>query len=271
MSRDAKKMFVCGTVKPGEVKRRFAKEGDLRKQRGKTYQYFLKVNEEYVPVCKTMYLSSLGLRENEVRYWLENFEKNNVPINRRDAAVLVRAENDDAADDVERLTSKSWNDRREFLSKFFDELPTMPSHYCRKNTRKLYLQTDITSWTQLYNLYRQKCKQSGEEVPLSRFTFDQQRKKKNVDIFIPKKDRCDLCASFEHGHVSPAVYEAHQRKKELAREEKNKDKKMAEDGVCHTIVLDLMKVQTSPWLRASAAYYKLKLVVHNYTVQFGHP
>lgn len=40
---------------------------------------------------------------------------------------------------------------------FQTELPKMPSHYCRTRTGQIYLQPDIESKRQLYNLYKQYC------------------------------------------------------------------------------------------------------------------
>ena len=64
------------------------------------------------------------------------------------------------------------------LTSFFDNLPTLPSHYCRKNSKKLFLQTDIKSRSQLYEMYKTKCLENVE-APMSRFSFD----KINIKVF----------------------------------------------------------------------------------------
>lgn len=46
------------------------------------------------------------------------------------------------------------NLRRETMKLFLDEIPKLPSHYCRQSSSKLYLQSDIRSHAQLYQLYQ---------------------------------------------------------------------------------------------------------------------
>lgn len=101
---------------------------------------------------------------------------------------------------------------------------------------------------------------------MSRFSFDKVKKEKNIEIFILKKDKCDVCFSFENKQLSEKTYSKHLAKKETAREEKHKDKTAIQNGQCHTICCDLIAVQTVLYIRTSAAYYKLKLTAHNYTV-----
>lgn len=43
-------------------------------------------------------------------------------------------------------------------------LNQVPSYYCRQLTRKLFLQTEINSISQLYNIYCDTCKTNDEET-----------------------------------------------------------------------------------------------------------
>lgn len=217
-----------------------------------------------------MYLNTLGLKKSEIHYWLQNFHLNNMPRKRiqeieddnEDDNLLV---NEDFTTPNLSIKKKSVQNMLQHLNNFFDELPNLPSHYCRKNSKKLFLQTNIKSWSQLYELYKLKCSDKCEK-PMSRFSFDKIKKEKNIDIFIPKKDRCDNCFSFENKQISEETYSKHRTKKETAREEKHKDKVAADNGQCHTLCCDLMAVKAVPYIKASAAYYKLKLTAHNYTI-----
>lgn len=98
-------------------------------------------------------------------------------------------------------------------------------------------------------MYKQKC-QEDSEVPVSRHTFDREKKGRNIDIYSPKKDRCDTCTSFENKHITNEIYEKHLKRKESARNEKEKDKEAAKKGICHTVCCDLMAVQCVPNLKA---------------------
>ncbi|KAJ4432117.1 hypothetical protein ANN_20732 [Periplaneta americana] len=54
-------------------------------------------------------------------------------------------------------------------------------------------------------------------------------KEHNIALFKPNKDECDLCLSYKLHNVSDDDYNAHQLKKERARQEKSVDKKEAEE------------------------------------------
>ena len=68
--------------------------------------------------------------------------------------------------------------------------------------------------------------------------------------------------------------ESHMLRKEEARAEKLKDKKLAKDSLDHgytgervmVFCMDLQALLLSPKLNASALYYKSKLAVHNFTI-----
>ncbi|OXA41429.1 hypothetical protein Fcan01_23893 [Folsomia candida] len=88
----------------------------------------------------------------------------------------------------------------------------------------------------------------------------------NLSIFSPKKDQCGLCTSHPFGQISDEEYKLHIDKKNNARDEKIKDKCSAAGNQCHVITMDVESVKLSPILKASALYYKTKLVVHNFTL-----
>lgn len=264
MNWESKKMFVCSTVDILGTKQKTVEGTNSR--RGSSFLYFLRINGKKVPVCQSMYLSTLGLKKSEVRYWIQNYKSTNLPTIKCKSFIDDDENNDEdnAIEENRPIVKKSFQ-KIVTLQRFFDSLPTLPSHYCRKTSKKLFLQTDVKSWTQLYNMYIEKCNNDSEE-PVSRHTFDREKKERNIDIYIPKKDRCDTCTSFKNNHVNNELYEKHLKRKESARNEKQKDKDAAKQEMCHTICCDLMAVQCVPNIRASSAYYKLKLTAHNFTV-----
>jgi len=273
MSWDSKRIYVCSTVEIKETKQKTT--GNNNSKRNSSYFHYLKVHDKRVPVCQLMYLQTLGLKKSEVHYWLANFHENNMPVKKTSTRFPQENEEDSEADlfvdeDFASTTKPPMKKKRSdqhllTLTSFFDNLPILPSHYCRKNSKKLFLQTDIKSWSQLYEMYKTKCLENVE-APMSRFSFDKIKREKNIEIFIPKKDKCDICFSYENKQVSEEVYSKHLAKKEAARNEKHNDKVAAQNEQCHTLCCNLMAVQTVPYIKASAAYYKLKLTAHNYTV-----
>ncbi|BES91079.1 Hypothetical protein NTJ_03889 [Nesidiocoris tenuis] len=267
-----KKTYVCSTVRVEPTKQKTVKGKESRHT--STYLYNLKIQDRSFPVGREMYLNTLGLKRTELHYWISNFHLNDIPSSRnlKDPSVNHEQAESDKEDDhsptvrpAKNLSVAAFNQAADHLNRFLDALPTLPSHYCRKNSSKLYLQTDIRSWNQLYDIYMTRCIEKNVQ-PVSKFTFRKIRVKKNIDIHQPKKDKCDLCCSYELGHVSQDIYDAHRLNKESARQEKEMDKAESIKGSCHTLCFDLMMVQPLPRLRAASAYYKLKLTAHCFTV-----
>lgn len=52
-------------------------------------------------------------------------------------------------------------------------------------------------------------------------------REKKLSIFVPRKDKCDLCSSYEMGNIDENVMAEHLAFKNRAREEKNLDKQLA--------------------------------------------
>jgi hypothetical protein len=47
---------------------------------------------------------------------------------------------------------------------------------------------------------------------------------RNISLFKPRKDQCDICCRYESGIIEKELYEQHIARKEEARQEKVKDK-----------------------------------------------
>lgn len=157
------------------------------------------------------------------------------------------------------------------LERFLEELPKLPSHYCRKSSNKVYLEPTFgngNTTTNIYNEYKRVCKENpeGPLKPLSVCSFFKIVAKKNLAFQLPKKDQCDLCISYNTGNTSQVEYDQHIARKEMARAEKEKDKKQGEEGKCIVLTQDKQSVKVCPSLNASALYYKTKLLCHNFTI-----
>lgn len=78
-------------------------------------------------------------------------------------------------------------------------------------------------------------------------------------LFAPKKDQCEKCTRFSVNNLSQDEYNLHIKKKEEARNEKNKDR----DEQTHVFTVDLQAVLMAPKSQVSSLYYRTKLQVHN--------
>jgi len=87
--------------------------------------------------------------------------------------------------------------------------------------------------------------------------FDIALEENNISLFKPKKDACDLCTAFDTGNISIEEKELHE-----AREEKETDK----ESVNEVFTMDLQSVLLFPKSNVSSQYYKIKLIVYNFTI-----
>lgn len=163
------------------------------------------------------------------------------------------------------ITRNPKTNNKSFVGTFLDNLPKMESHYCRKSTSKFYLEPIVQSHLQLYNIYTKNCEEMGKSL-VSRTNFMNIFNEKNLSLFSPKKDQCDLCCGHQTGNINDEEWNKHIDDKNRSREEKQVDK---EKGLLDEIIvftMDLQTVKICPSLKASVLYYKCKLCVHNFTM-----
>ena len=245
-----KKVYVVNLVDKCAVKRRTTE----RARKKVSYKYFLKLNDERVQVCKEMFLSTLGLNEKMVYQWLETGESG-VPTDVN----------------IEGLPDKSGRGGRtseamEHARQYLNDLPKLPSHYCRSSTSKQYLEPVFVTLQQLHTEYQRKmAEESKPALKMTQFTIV--FKKMNLSLYRPKKDLCDTCCGYEAKTVSEADYVEHIRRKDEARDAKERDKdRTRTERNLKVLTVDLQSLLLCPKLNASSLYYKMKLSCHNYTI-----
>nr|CAI5851275.1 unnamed protein product [Callosobruchus analis] len=85
----------------------------------------------------------------------------------------------------------------------------------------------------------------------------------------PKKDQCRICVAFTKKDVKTDEYEQHIKKKDIARNEKRKDKQQAgeSEGTIVSIDFDLQQVLVTPSDPTNnQLFYKTRLSTYNFTV-----
>ncbi|OXA41441.1 hypothetical protein Fcan01_23603 [Folsomia candida] len=197
-------------------------------------------------VCRTMFLNTLGIKYTQLRYWLKLEQEGQTKRKRGPYNKIV-------------------TDKVQAAREFLDNLPKLPSHYCRQTTSKLYLEPIFTSKSQLYSEYSRHIKNCNMPT-LSMPKFTSIFEEMNIGLYQPKKDQCDTCCAHEVGNLSDEIWKIHLQNKDDARDAKAADKRDAQNGNCHALVMDVQAVKIAPLLNASACYYKTKLVVHNFTI-----
>lgn len=244
---DMKRTYISSLVDTVPAKR---KKADSR--RNETLIYSLKKGTEKLRVCKKMFLATLGVKEWTVREYS------------RKAFGMHVADEEKSNDSRNRHSTK---EKKKVLENFLDVLPKMPSHYCRASTTKLYLEPVFQSKMDLYREYVKYCEEQGQQSFSEKILFDS-LKEKNIKLFRPRKDQCDICIGHKIGNIADDIYSSHLQRKDMARSSKEEDKKACQESDRNLLVLtvDVQAVKLAPVLKASAIYYKTKLCVHNYTI-----
>lgn len=247
LSWEEKKVYVCSLVDFSKKQRSYTNNPS---RRWGSFIYHLKKDDGKFIVCKKMFLGCLGLKEKMVHSWVRKSQLGILEI-------TPRTENNNM---LRKRTI-----RTDYLKTFFDSLPKQPSHYCRKDTSKVYLEQSFRSKAQLYECYKEKCQQDNVQ-PYTISTFNSMFDDMKLSIFNPRKDECDTCHSYKINQISEEEYRSHILSKDRARDEKIKDKENALKKLNYTFTMDTQAVKLCPVLNVSAAYYKTKLQVHNFTI-----
>nr|CAI5834545.1 unnamed protein product [Callosobruchus analis] len=200
-------------------------------RRAETLIYTLTLNNIKYPVCKIMFLNTLALRSLTVQSWTRKGKH----------AMYTHKQ----AESAKRTKKSPYTEDIDFLKNFLSRLPKLPSHYNRANSSKLYLEPIFRSLKQIYDLYIEICKEDGKKY-LSNKTFYNQFNETNLALYQPKKDQCDTCVSYKVGNITDEQYKEHILKKNRARSEKETDKKLAEEGKCVVLTMDLQAVSRKP-------------------------
>lgn len=154
------------------------------------------------------------------------------------------------------------------VKKHIESFPSMESHYCRKNSQRKYLDSQL-SIRKMYDLFKKQHPQSTISETTYRRTFCNNY---NLSFFVPKKDQCLLCNKYKISSTAAKLdmqveYESHLRRKKEAFDEKQTDKERSNvDESFRSISMDMQSVLQIPSTDVSLTYYKRKLILHNFTV-----
>ena len=84
------------------------------------------------------------------------------------------------------------------LRQHIKSLPVTESHYCRKDTKRKYLNGEL-NLQKLYDIYADSRREQGK-CQVSRTTYKNilYEEYNNLGFFKRLKDRCDYCTSYEN-------------------------------------------------------------------------
>ena len=224
--------------------------------KNKTIDYCLHVDGVVIKVCKTFFLHTLDISDQTVLTTLSKISSDGhlLPDQRKQPARC-------------RLPESVRESIRNHINKF----QTVPSHYCRQTSSKLYLPETLTI-TEMFRLYEQECRETGTISAKKGIYFDVFHKDFNLAFHRPKKDLCDFCEKYsrsdnqEKDEMKDKMTD-HLKRKTLSRELKEKEKVRAQnDNEVDVSCFDLQQVLVTPHSMSAQLYYRRKLATYNLTV-----
>lgn len=131
----------------------------MESRQNHTLTYHLKPDlcKEREKVCKTMFLHTFGLGEWTVLNWILSKHTEETVELYNDQQVDDDNVNNKEVDKNKTLMPKGKKDKEKdqklLRQQFFGSLPQLESHYCRKDTEKMYLEPKWKTKAELYRLY----------------------------------------------------------------------------------------------------------------------
>ena len=212
-----------------------------------------------IRVCKTFFLKTLGISDKMVT---TAYKKLN------DIGICE----DDKRGKYSNRPNKTSEVQKMHVRQHIRSFETVESHYCRRDSKKLYLPQDL-SLSKMYRLYKEHCSNIGVTLVSQYIYNDVFNSEFNLAFHSPIKDKCDLCVSFanasaEEKEKMTEIYENHIKNKELARKHKEHDKSQVKNTNSETVVccFDLEEVLLTPHSFESCLFYKRRLNSFDFTI-----
>lgn len=233
------------------------RKSGTKRPRKTTLSYFFYIRGTKVEVCQVFFLQTLGISTRTISTVLSKNDSNgNLDSDRRGKHRNQRK----IPDEIRRQV-------REHIEMF----PRVEGHYVRKDSKREYLESSLTL-AEMYRQYEKWCDEKGYTAAKFWFYEHVFGTEFNISFHCAKKDQCTLCTEFENADQEnkeelAEKQEQHLASKQMAREEKERDKQIAEqEATSSAIVVDLQAVLGCPHGETSILFYKRKLSIYNFTV-----
>lgn len=249
--------FVSSCMQAIEPRYQYKRENSNRKPNN---SFYLTINGTKTRVCKIFFKNTLAITDRFLRTVLEkkgSSASGMIGLDCRGKHEKHRKT------DAEVLKA---------IKEHINSIPRMESHYCRKDTKKEYIEggrTIMDLYRDFVELWKMQHSTQPANYQIYAKVFNNGF---NISFFQPKKDQCEDCAQYENAVEDEKAalelkYQEHQKEKILSRGQKEDDKKKAkEDNRLKVIVYDLQAVMQCPRGNTSAFYYVSKINAFNFTV-----
>lgn len=249
---DAKKAYINGLIQTRNILRRRKSSVDINKKCSGYDCYLPVANGEKVRVCKELFLATFDLKKDMFQLWI------------RPNIHVAEISNKNKENNINTLTSKTTTLKSDSVHKWLECVPKVPSHYCRANSSRIYVEESFESFTHMHSVYTSWCQANNNLYAVKRKKFQEILKEYKISIYKPRKDQCDICVSYKQGNISDELYQHHIVKKDEARVAKQEAISQMSDSVI-VVSMDMQSVLLCPKLLVSEQYYKMKLSLHNFS------
>lgn len=253
---DNQRQFISDHVS-SKVKGRCTVKGKEQSRRNFTKEFAFTISGEKKTVCRNFFMETLTITEALIRSSLYR-KKTEVGTMIPDFRGKHPKGN--------QVSSESLKIIHEHIA----SLPAKESHYCRKSSKKLYLDETL-SIAKMYDLYKVMQKDNNRKA-VSYEKYCRIFVKYNIAFFKPKKDHCATCTKFlemsdTEKKLARTDYESHLKRKNEARVWRDEDKKFSQENQnILSFNFDLRGVLCTPKAAAGQLFYTRKLAVYNFTI-----
>ena len=150
------------------------------------------------------------------------------------------------------------SEKKEKAREWITKLPVLASHYCRKNSRRLYLPAEIGSFNNVYRKYKNDVEDALKEGLFFKLLSDY-----NIGIHRPRNDKCTVCEMSKRGERVEGL-DQHEQEKSWTKAVSVSESQNEEGHV--TVSFDLQKVLGTPHSDAMTTGFSRKFAVYNETL-----
>ncbi|KAK4308972.1 hypothetical protein Pmani_019377 [Petrolisthes manimaculis] len=228
--------------------------------------YHVIVEDTPITVCKDAFASIHGISKSRIDRSLTKVTASNVPVKDQ------RGKNGDHHKVSEEVAKT--------VIEHIKSFPTITSHYSRKTCPSVvYLDTDILSRRQMYELYITWLKEKYPEIVACTFHYYDdifKMKFSNVKLYKPRKDTCKTCDTYAVRCKDPSLSTDDKRDNEirhshhLAKAETGyRLPKTLQTSVTEStmfLCMDLQQALPTPKVTTGIAFYKRKMWTYNFNI-----
>lgn len=241
-----KKDWLIAMTSRNDVIRKRSKDSNYREN---TYHYFINDGEGRRKVCKQFLMCTLDISQKYITYTLTNAS---FGLSKQEARGKLVPKN------------KTSEEVKNSAINFIKGLPALPSHYCRKDTTRLYLPTEFRNIKNLYRIYKEARTSEGVDVVGEQIFRNIFTKNFNIGFHVPKKDKCVKCLRFEGKDTNNPDMMMHLKEKEASKRRLAFHRELCKKNksiLCTSF--DLQKVLNTPHGQSMLLFYSRKYTVYN--------